>query len=157
MWKKLAVIFMLLMGSNAAKAQFGFGCIDSFMIQIGRPCFPDFEPLCGCDNVTYRNLCFLQAAGVNFFTDGPCEGAAFDFNPNPSIDFVNLRAITNQAVTYRIFITDLYGKFYYDRFFNNQTLLDLQIDTNPFPQGVYYVFLYTGFYFEGKKLIKVSP
>ena len=36
-------------------------------------CTMDWNPVCGCDGVTYGNACGAKAAGVNQFTEGACE------------------------------------------------------------------------------------
>lgn len=36
-------------------------------------CTMDWNPVCGCDGVTYGNACGAKAAGVPHFTDGACE------------------------------------------------------------------------------------
>ena len=36
-------------------------------------CTMDWNPVCGCDGVTYGNACTAKAAGVPRFTEGACE------------------------------------------------------------------------------------
>ena len=36
-------------------------------------CTMDWNPVCGCNGVTYSNACSANAAGVPHFTDGACE------------------------------------------------------------------------------------
>ena len=36
-------------------------------------CTMDWNPVCGCDGVTYGNACGAKAAGVPHFTQGACE------------------------------------------------------------------------------------
>lgn len=35
-------------------------------------CTMDWNPVCGCDGVTYPNACGAKAAGITEFTEGEC-------------------------------------------------------------------------------------
>ncbi len=41
-------------------------------------CTLQFQPVCGCDQITYGNPCLAQAAGVTIALNGPCQSAADD-------------------------------------------------------------------------------
>ena len=47
-------------------------CIDESLIKDG-PCTKEYRPLCGCNNITYGNLCMASNAGVISFSEGECE------------------------------------------------------------------------------------
>ena len=50
-------------------------CIDPSLIDTTVGCFTVFNPVCGCDSVTYPNPCVAQNYfGVTNWTQGPCGG-----------------------------------------------------------------------------------
>jgi hypothetical protein len=67
-------------------------CIDSSQINLNVLCPGIYEPVCGCDSITYSNSCeATNYGGVVSFTPGPCSSAGIDdswllhmsIQPNP--------------------------------------------------------------------------
>lgn len=67
-------------------------CIDSSLIDLNVLCPGIFEPVCGCDSITYSNSCeAMFYGGVASYTAGPCSSASMDdswmsemsIQPNP--------------------------------------------------------------------------
>ena len=53
-------------------------CIDESVIDPEIVCLGIFNPVCGCDNVTYQNDCYAYYQfGVTLWTEGACT----DVNP----------------------------------------------------------------------------
>ena len=74
MKKLLSIIFIILVISfscadNSVKKT---SCIDENLIKDG-PCTREFNPVCGCDNITYSNICLAKNSGVISFSQGKCD------------------------------------------------------------------------------------
>jgi hypothetical protein len=138
----IALFFQLL--SLGVKAQFSNGCIDSLMIRYGYYCDPEYDPVCGCNNITYRNLCYAQNEGVIAYADGICEGVAIDFNPNPVSDMIYVDLILREEGPVNFWIYDYRGNEFYFQSWTRVKELTFNIDVNIFPPGVYALIAQTG-------------
>lgn len=49
-------------------------CIDESKVCITCFCTADYDPVCGCNDVTYTNECNAEVAGVTSYTKGTCKG-----------------------------------------------------------------------------------
>ena len=68
MYNKYLCFFVFLLFSNTSCDDYcendGCDCVDSSKADPNAVCIEVFDPVCGCDGVTYSNVCFAQAAGV---------------------------------------------------------------------------------------------
>jgi hypothetical protein len=56
------------------------GCVDSSKAGDFSKCDYIYEPVCGCNNQTYRNACFAKHAGLDSWKVGVCPNQCIDKN-----------------------------------------------------------------------------
>ena len=48
-------------------------CIDESKISDASICSEEYQPVCGCDRLTYDKDCYAENAGSSEWTEGGCE------------------------------------------------------------------------------------
>lgn len=124
--KKLYFIFWLMLGfSSVAKAQFGNICVDSNRINPFYQCSGIFNPVCGCDGITYHNECVsYQVAGNNYTQQsGVCPNDFFYFTAWPNVVFDRfdfyMQFAPFEASQANMQIFDIFGNQVYYKLLNN--------------------------------------
>ena len=47
-------------------------CIDPILVNDSIVCLAVYDPVCGCDGVTYSNSCYADGSGVTSYVAGEC-------------------------------------------------------------------------------------
>ncbi|MES2558484.1 MAG: T9SS type A sorting domain-containing protein [Bacteroidota bacterium] len=132
-------------------------CIDSLALSPMDRCLEPFEPKCGCDSKTYRNLCDIRRNGVLSYTEGSCSGYEFDIFPtyNPYYIYFTLVQVTPNFS--RMTIVDLYGKLWWEKDISAMPREYFQIDITYLTPGPYIIYVYdTKGTYRWKKFVKSS-
>ena len=83
---RFCIAFMILVSIQGLAQP----CVDSSMIDTTVICPSVFNPVCGCNGITYENSCFASTlGGVSSWMPGPCEPVELDscMEIPPGIDF----------------------------------------------------------------------
>ena len=116
-----------------------YGCFDSLKVTIGSYCPPDYDPVCACNQKTYRNFCYAQREGYPVFQNGICEPIDININRNPVHDnlLIDLRLKFQGDAT--VYIFDIFGNIYYSHAFSAIERETIAINTETYPRGIYLV------------------
>jgi hypothetical protein len=109
-----------------------------------------YRPVCGCDNVTYRNICSAEQQNGIFpgaWREGTCTGFEFDVVPTYSdkdLTFTFVQALNDTRIA-NLFIADRDGVIlYYKTLYPDLSgRVELNIvEFSGFKPGVYIMFMF---------------
>jgi hypothetical protein len=116
-------------------------CIDSTLINNAVDCIAIYDPVCGCDGITYGNSCeAIYYHGVVNFTAGECEVGVnellkqIEIFPNPTASFININVDLDGRKELQVL--NISGQIAMkDSFFAKKKTIDL----SNLPAGIYLV------------------
>ncbi len=142
-------------------------CINKFLIDTFKYCSDIYDPVCGCDSITYTNECIAKYRnGVKSWTQGSCTTSTENINGNfTNTNFVNVFPIpfsNNITLTFSdnrnpelIAIYDMFGRKVKKIIVDKKTS-KLNLSLEEIPAGIYFITIKTRNSIFTKKIVKIS-
>lgn len=144
-------LFISIIGLFATNSygQFTTSCVEPGLADPFFQCNdPSFLPVCGCDNVTYRNECTaFRNGGVNYnLYDGVCQNDYMyaEVYPTLATDFIQLYLQFYQRSPALIQIRNTYGRTMFSQNYLSIDSRQFSIDKTGYDPGIYYVIIVSG-------------
>lgn len=143
----------------------GVDCINPALIDTTYGCVDVYEPVCGCDGLTYENSCFaIFYGGVVFYTDGACAGTSIDEEniigainvyPNPAQNSATVNYQLTASGLVSIQVMDITGKAMIDPIAQQSATgtYHVVLNTTDYAAGIYFIHISTNGIDKTEKLI----
>lgn len=139
-------------------------CIDTFLINPLKYCLDFYDPVCGCDSITYTNECIAKFKyGVKKWRAGTCTSGLYYADqqpkqtpvlyPNPVTDKLNI-FITDNRNFNKMVISDVFGKEVQNLVLP-AGILNHTIDISKLSSGIYIVTFIDKSLRYSEKIIKI--
>ncbi len=107
-------------------------CVDTFLIDTFKYCSDFYDPVCGCDSITYTNECIAKYRyGVKKWKKGKCTTSNSNINkgenvlvkiyPNPFVNRINFMFDVDN-IPESIEILDIYGNKIHKKIIKNKSV-----------------------------------
>ena len=73
MKKWLSLLILIMISCSKEKGNDEGNCVDESLVDSTSFCIEIYDPVCGCNGITYPNSCYASTLnGVKSFTKGTC-------------------------------------------------------------------------------------
>jgi len=165
----IALILFIGVSESRAQQQFTY-CVDSTRIEDKFwPCGTSYEPVCGCDNVTYKNECAAYYWGGlldgSWTTSTVCGNFDINFYPTAVSNFPGTFSIFLKTISpVTLYIYDAFGKLKFSEYYStiscsnsfNPNILCREIPVQNLDMGVYILIAVVNGEHQSVKFAKIS-
>ena len=150
------ILFAILLLTKIDSYAQNYGCFDSLKVSIGSYCPPDYDPVCACNQKTYRNFCHAQREGYQIFQNGICDPIDINISRNPVYDKLTLDLRLKFQGDALIYIFDIFGNLYFSHTFSAIERETLFLNTESYPRGIYLLLAMSNDNKVVKKFLKID-
>lgn len=153
----LLFLISFLSISSSVFAQPNLDCVDTSRVNDYYICGnPTYQPVCGCNGITYRNDCRAYfAGGVNFWVNGTCENFGFDILTNPIALELTLSVYTKKSELVNVQVYSSFGTLVAENAFTSaqESVQQFFISTDGYESSTYVVLVFVNGEQQAKKVV----